>query len=156
MKKSKNNLDEMQNLKLLQIEHTGCWIAVWGLLASIYIQMAFGLNEFKHIGGEAIVLMVVSVYLVVSCIKNGIWDRRLKPDFKTNLTISLTAGGLFGLYWFIVSYRNYHKLLGSAATFVLMAAAVSALILFVLCLCSGAYKKQAKKLEDEAEQEDEE
>ena len=29
----KNNLDEMQEQELLKIEHNGCWLAFWGLLA---------------------------------------------------------------------------------------------------------------------------
>ena len=32
-KKMKNKLDEMQELKMLKIEHNGCWFAFWGLLA---------------------------------------------------------------------------------------------------------------------------
>ena len=32
IRKMKSNLDERQELKLLKIEHNGCWIAFWGLL----------------------------------------------------------------------------------------------------------------------------
>ena len=35
MKNLKNNLDEMQEAKLLQIEHNGFWLAFWGLLATL-------------------------------------------------------------------------------------------------------------------------
>ena len=31
MKKTKSNLDELQELKLLKIEHNGCWLAFWGI-----------------------------------------------------------------------------------------------------------------------------
>ena len=31
----KNNLDEMQEQKLLHIEHNGCWLAFWALLAAM-------------------------------------------------------------------------------------------------------------------------
>ena len=44
MKKTKSNLDELQELKLLKIEHNGCWLAFWGLLAVILTQIAIG-NE---------------------------------------------------------------------------------------------------------------
>lgn len=35
----KNNLDEMQEQELLKIEHNGCWLAFWGLLAVMAVQM---------------------------------------------------------------------------------------------------------------------
>ena len=38
----KNNLDEMQEQALLKIEHNGCWLAFWGLLAVMAIQMVMG------------------------------------------------------------------------------------------------------------------
>ena len=47
MKKTKSNLDELQELKLLKIEHNGCWLAFWGLLAVILTQIAIG-NDSKH------------------------------------------------------------------------------------------------------------
>ena len=31
IRKMKSNLDERQELKLLKIEHNGCWIAFWGI-----------------------------------------------------------------------------------------------------------------------------
>ena len=46
MKKTKSNLDELQELKLLKIEHNGCWLAFWGLLAVILTQIAIG-NDSK-------------------------------------------------------------------------------------------------------------
>ena len=38
IRKMKSNLDERQELKLLKIEHNGCWIAFWGLLIVMLIQ----------------------------------------------------------------------------------------------------------------------
>ena len=35
----KNRLDEMQEQKLLKIEHNGCWLAFYGLAAVIMIQL---------------------------------------------------------------------------------------------------------------------
>ena len=39
-KGKKNQLDEMQEQKLLHIERNGCWFCFWSLLAAILIQMA--------------------------------------------------------------------------------------------------------------------
>ena len=35
----KNNLDEMQEQELLKIEHNGCWLAFWGMLAVMAIMI---------------------------------------------------------------------------------------------------------------------
>lgn len=156
MKRSKSNLDEMQELKLLRIEHTGFWLFLWGLAIAIYAQMAMGHSDFASIGGEAIVLTVVAMYISIRSIRNGIWDRKLKPDFKTNLLISLASGLALGGFWFFVSYRNYHNLAGSFATFAVMAISVFVLVLAVLLACSAAYKKKRQKLDTDADMDEDE
>ena len=49
MNQPKNNLDERQELKLLKIEHNGCWFAFWGLLIAIAIQLVAGSMEVKNV-----------------------------------------------------------------------------------------------------------
>ena len=156
MKKSKNNLDEMQEQKLLKIEHRGCWLAFWGLFISIYVQLAMGNKGFEAIGGESIVMLILAGYLLVACIRNGIWDRTLKPDFKTNLKISLGTGLAVGGFWFITSYLNYHKFLGSVAAFIFMFIFVSLLVLVCLSLTSAIYKRKKKHLDEQADKEENE
>ena len=88
--KGNNRLDEMQEQKLLKIEHVGVWIAFWGLFAAIVIQMITGgAGALLQIAGEITVFMLLAFYLLVACIKNGIWDRKLVPSLKTHLLISL-------------------------------------------------------------------
>ena len=128
IRKMKSNLDERQELKLLKIEHNGCWIAFWGLL---------------------IVFMSLAFYLWVACIRNGIWDRRLKPNFKTNVIVSSIAAVLTGIIWFSVSYRNYHKLIGSIATGIIMFVQVEILCLLALMIFSKIYKRRVQKLEED-------
>ncbi|MDO5146452.1 MAG: hypothetical protein Q4D60_05585 [Eubacteriales bacterium] len=148
MKKMKNNLDERQELKLLKIEHTGCWIAFWGLLAIIFIQKIMGNNTIENLIGEWTILSCLSIYLVIGCIKNGIWDRRLKPDFRTNAIVSSITALAMGVIWFIISYRNYHKLTGSVAAGVFMFLTVLVLCLAALTISSKMYKKRLQKLEE--------
>ena len=100
MKKRKTILDERQELKLLHIEHYGCWLSYWGLVAVIFIQNTLDKGNLKHLFGELIVLFILSLYLCVSCIKNGIWDRKSKPTVKTNVMISTIAATLLGILWF--------------------------------------------------------
>lgn len=148
MKKVKNNLDERQELKLLKIEHNGYWLAFWGLLAAMLIQLLMQNGSPENIAGEWIVFMCLAIYLVVGCMKNGIWDRRLKPDFKTNAIASVIAATVMGIIWFVISYRNYHKFVGSIMTGIFMFVTVGILCLFALAISSQIYKKRMKKLEE--------
>ena len=153
MKKTKSNLDELQELKLLKIEHNGCWLAFWGLLAVILTQIAIGNDSRQDLAGEWIVFMCLALYLTVGCIRNGIWDRKLKPNFKNNIMVSSIAAVVMGILWFIISYRNYHKLVGSIATGVIMFFSIEILCFLALTLTSKIYKKRLKKLEDDSEDE---
>lgn len=152
----KNNLDEMQEQKLLKIEHRGYRIAFWGIAAAIYVQIAIGHDDFMYIGGESIVLLLMSFYGLVDCIRNGIWDRKLQPTLKTNLCVSLVSGLLIGGFWFGVSYHNYHALAGSLATFAIMFLSVSGLVLAALTVTAAIYKRKKRQLEQQADTEENE
>lgn len=148
MNKRKNKLDEMQEQKLLKIERNGMWFAFWGLFATILIQSSMGKGD---IIGESIVFMCLAVYTVVACLKNGIWDRKLEPNIKTNIIISSISGVLCGLTFFISSYLKYEKLLGSIATGIIMLVQVFALAFVILTVFSSIYKKRVKKIEESCE-----
>lgn len=148
-KKVKSNLDECQELKLLKIEHNGCWIAFWGLLIVLSIQMIVGNDSIKNLAGEWAVFMSLALYLLIACMRNGIWDRKLKPNLKTNIIVSGIAAVLAGIIWFSVSYRNYHKLIGSIATGIIMFVQVEILCLLTLMISSKIYKRRVQKLEED-------
>ena len=149
IRKMKSNLDERQELKLLKIEHNGCWIAFWGLLIVMVIQMIVGNDSIKNIAGEWVVFMSLVLYLSIDCVRNGIWDRKLKPNLKTNIIISSIAAVLAGIIGFSVSYRNYHKLIGSIATGIIMFVQVEILCLLALMIFSKIYKRRVQKLEED-------
>ena len=152
MNKRKNNLDEMQEQKMLKIEHYGFWLAFWGLLAAILIQnFLCEENSPRNITGELIVLICISVYTLVSCLISGIWDRNLKPNLKTNVMISLISGFVCGMFFFFFSYYKYAKLAGSIATGIMLFLEIFVLTLGLLSLCAFIYKKRVKKLESEEE-----
>lgn len=152
--KKNNNLDEMQERTLLKIEHRGFLLAFWGLVVVIYIQYAMGHNGFEYVGGETVVLLTAAAYELFACLKNGIWDRKFVPNFKTNLAISLVAGLAFGGFWFAVSYHNYHALAGSIATFVITFISMTAMVLVLLSLTSAVYKRRKQKLDLQADEEE--
>ena len=132
MKRMKNNLDEMQEQELLKIEHNGCWLAFWLLLAAMIIQsIAFGSMDFKTIAGEWIVFMILAVYLAIACGRKGIWDRRIPMNTKSNLIVSLIAAAVMGILNAVMIFKNFHKPVGTAA-----AALITAAITFALCFAA--------------------
>ena len=143
----KSNLDEMQEQALLKIEHNGCWLAFWGLLAVMAIQMVMGVPGTQMLG-EWIVFMVLALYIVIACLRKGIWDRHLKANRKTNLIISLLAGAAAGI---LITVSNPY--LSEPLDYVLVAG-ISGGFTFVLCLIALSlsmklYKKRREKLEQE-------
>ena len=155
MKNFKNNLDEMQEAKLLKIEHNGFWLAFWGLLAAIVVQMfIFGVENNRYIIGEWIVFMVLCVYVGEACLRNGIWDRRLKADRKTNLLISLIAATATGLIFALISIVRYHSIPGAIATFAILFVIVGISCFLALSLTAKEYRKKLARLENESEDDD--
>lgn len=148
----RNRLDEMQEQKLLQIEHNGCWLAFWGLVVVVIVECCMGV-EWKTIAGEWIVFMCLAVYIVIGCMKNGIWDRRLEPTPKVNLCTSMIAGGICGVLQFVRSYREYHALLGSAAAGVFMLGLVTVVCYGGMTAARFVYLKRVARLESEEEDE---
>lgn len=144
----KSNLDEMQEQALLRIEHTGCWLAFWGLLAAMAIQGILGAG-IRELAGEWIVFMGLALYLAVSCLHKGIWDRKLKANWKTNLIVSLIAGigvGVFDAVLFLRYDMQWPDLA--------LIAVIPAVITFVLCFAAltvsaAIYKKRREKLDRE-------
>lgn len=152
MKTLKNNLDERQEQALLNIEKIGCWAAYFALLLSIFVQMAiYGVNDFKAVAGEWIIFMLLSVYLLIACMKNGIWDRRLKPNRKTNLIVSAVSAVIFSLLFAIVNYVNYKALIPAVMTFFIGIVIIFVLVYVALSVCSKVFKKRESKLDAEYE-----
>lgn len=152
MKRMKNNLDERQERQLLRIEGRGCWIAYWTLLISIFVQQGlFGVAEWKSVAGEWIVFMILCIYLVSGCLKNGIWDRHLKADSRTNLYVSAAAGVVFAVIFGVISYLNYNNWPGALAT-ALFAGGLAAIgSMAALSAAAAVYKKRLRELEEDEE-----
>ena len=149
----KNNLDEMQEQRLLKIEENGCWLVFWALLLAILVQVLVRGFDWKTIAGEWIVFLLLSVYLMAACVRAGIWDRRFNMDAKTNALVSLVAAVAFGGFLFLVSYIRFRKPEGG-----LIAAGIGALIVFVGCwatlsVMAKVTKKRQEKLNAEPEEE---
>ena len=143
----KSNLDEMQEQELLKIEHYGCWMAYWGLLAAMVIQMVMRVPGAQMLG-EWIIFVIMSLYICIACMRKGIWDRRLKANWKTNLVISLLAAVAVAV---LVILSNPY--LSEPLDYVLTAGLTGGFT-FVLCFAALSigmklYKKRREKMEQE-------
>ena len=143
----KSNLDEMQEQELLKIEHNGCWLAFWGLLVVMAVQMVMRVPG-RQMLGEWIVFMALSLYIAIACLRKGIWDRRLKANRKTNLIVSLLAAVATGI---LVTLSNPY--LSEPLDYVLVAG-ISGGFTFLLCFAALSismklYKKRREKLDQE-------
>ena len=143
----KSNLDEMQEQALLKIEHNGCWLAFWGLLAAMALQMVMRVPG-RQMLGEWIVFMALSLYIVIACLRKGIWDRHLKANWKTNLIVSLLAAVATEI---LVTLSNPY--LSEPLDYVLVAGLTGGFT-FVLCfaalsVCTKLYRNRRNKLDKE-------
>ena len=71
----KSNLDERQEQILLRIEHNGFWLAFWLLIIAMVVQNIASGSDFRLFAGECAILLIISLYVAIECIRNGIWDR---------------------------------------------------------------------------------
>ena len=150
--KKKNNLDERQEQILLKIERNGFWLAFWLLLAAMFIQQIFFMGDFRIAAGESLILLIISLYVAVSCIKNGIWDRTMKANSKTNLLASLVAGLAVGVVTFLGVFRNFSdKPVGAIAAGVFGGVFTFVLCIIALSISARAYKKRIAAMEEEPE-----
>lgn len=152
-KKGKSQLDEMQEQNLRKLESWGFWLTWGALLLSIMIQMLIYKEEAgKYLKGEWIVFMVSNLYMVIGCVRLGIWSRRGIPSFKNILLISLLAGLVTGIFVAVYNYLIYGDVLTALATVILASLFTFVLCLLVLVVSVSAYKKRRQKLDSEGDE----
>ena len=83
MKIIKKGLDELQKQILSGIESRGFWIAFWGSLILLIVQMIFA-NNIISVISSWLLFMVLAIYEAVSCLKAGIWNSSLYISKKRN------------------------------------------------------------------------
>jgi len=151
----KNNLDEMQEQKLLKIEGRGMWMAFWLLCIAIAVQFCIG-TTLEQIVGELVVLAVISVYIFVACLKNGIWTRNMKPATKSHALISLIPMIVIGVTFFLRAYFNASSISTKSIIFIIVLMLVAYMgCLAALELAHKAYTRKRNQL-DQEEPEDQE
>lgn len=153
----RSNLDEMQELKLLKIESRGCWLAFWGLVIAMAVQQFFADPETVpgSLAGEYIVFMCLALYLVIACLKAGIWDRKIPATPIANLITSLIGAAAASIFLGILSYKNYHSASGALALTALYFVIVFIVLFIGMTLVMIYYKKKVRQLESEDPSEEE-
>lgn len=141
-----SQLDEMQEQKLCKLESRGFWLLWWGLLAAIIVQSLAG-QTTQAPAGEWVLFMLASLYMVVECIRNGIWDRHVKPNLCANI-LGSTVAGIAVFAWVYLKGRYWPG--------ALCAGLCSALLCFaVLQFTAWLYHLRHNQLEHSEESEDE-
>ena len=143
----KSNLDEMQEQALLKIEHNGCWLAFWGLLTVMAVEIILGIPP-KAVLGEWVVFMVLALYLSIDCLRHGLWDRKLKANWRTNLVVSIIAGICVGIFAMVIN-PYLEELLDYVLVFSLCGSSTFLFCFIVLTLSAKLYKKRREKLDQE-------
>lgn len=93
--KKQNVLDEMQEKQLAKIESTGFWLAFWALLTAVVFQVLVK-PDLKQVAGELAVFFLMSAYLIIFSLKNGLWAKTPVPTNKGSMVSSIIAALAFG------------------------------------------------------------
>lgn len=149
MKKRQNMLDEMQENKLMKIEGAGFWLAFAGLLAAIIIQV-LAYPNLRQIAGELTVFFIMSIYLIVLCLKNGLWSRTPVPTVKGNAISSAVAALAIGMILIARSQLILRNGLSKefAVTLFLSMAVVFGGCFATLELTRVVYRRRRRQLDD--------
>lgn len=150
MKSRKSNLDELQERKLLEIESRGCWLAFWGLLA-VLIANSIAIRDPRAVIGVWVLFMALALYLAISCMRAGIWDRRMDMSKKTCLLVSLAATLCMVIFVFAFTFVRYQKAAGSLYSGVITGVITFVLCYFALRMAARATKKRQDELNAEPE-----
>lgn len=152
--KKRNMLDEMQEKQLVKIESSGFWLAFWGLLAAVVFQVLVK-PDLKQVVGELAVFFLMSVYLIIFSLRNGLWGKTPAPTTKGSMVSSIIAALAYGSILFtrsqLILRRGFSA--GFAAILLLSMALVFAGCFATLEIVRTIYRRRRGKL-DRIEEED--
>ena len=81
--KQKTVLDEREMQEMYRIEHRGLWAMYTLLCAAVVVQLFFGAGV-AQIAGEACVIALISVAMIIAYARRGIWDAHARPSARGN------------------------------------------------------------------------
>ena len=142
-----NNLDEMQDQKLLKMEEYGFWIMFWALTIAIVVQLIIG-STLKEVVGEIAVLLIGSIYIAATSLKNGLWTRTSIPSMKGNAITSIVPAVLLAAIHIIKMIRSESFNTSNVLFTVAIMVAVYVACFAVLEAFRAMYKKRRAELDD--------
>ncbi len=150
--KNKDNMDEMQRGILLRIEETAVNLVFWVLLAAIIIQLLMG-QQIRYILGELCAFALLSGYLALSTLRNGLWAVGAAPDRKRNALVSLVPAAVIGAFSFVKAFiLSGNGLSGTLLKQLVLTMAATYVGCFLLLeIMRAIQKKRRQKLDDEEE-----
>lgn len=101
MKTLKSKLDEMQEQKTAKAEIIGLYLTAAALGMAMLIQAAMDVPLAQSLG-EFIILEALCLYMTVTGLKNGVWDRFFNPCLKSYLVGSLIAASIVSIFVLIM------------------------------------------------------
>ena len=142
-----NNLDEMQDQKLLKMEEYGFWIMFWVLAIAIVVQLIIG-STLKEVVGEIAVLLIGSIYIAATSLKNGLWTRTSIPSMKGNAITSIVPAVLLAAIHIIKMIRSESFNTSNVLVTVAIMVAVYVACFAILEAFRAMYKKRRAELDD--------
>ncbi len=150
MNDKNNKLDEMQELNLLTIEKNGFQILFYGLVCAIIVQyLIYQEAAMKYTAGETIILFAGGIYVAVSALRKGIWDRKSPATPTANLIASIGFSAIFAVILGIIKYIQYGFLEGAIASATVFFLYITVVCYVVLTILLVFYRKKKRNLEKE-------
>ena len=141
-------LDERELQDMYRIEHRGLWAMYALLYAAVIVQLLLG-ADLLQMGGELLVIGVVSVGLIIAYARQGLWDDTARPSNLGNAVCSALSAVCVGAVVLGRRGKPVAALGAGAAMF-----ALCFLLLTVLMRCVRRRQEaQSRALEDESDDE---
>ena len=152
---TKSKLDEMQEQKLARIERNISRIAIFGLLALFLIELFLFGYDWKVIGGEFILLMILCFYEIIASLRAGVWSRNIAPTRRNNVLAALAAGLVVFVFFLFMTVRWWVLYpLAGVITAAISGVATFMLTYVLLWVSLREYERRQERLDREADEEE--
>ena len=152
---TKSKLDEMQEQKLARIERNISHMAIFGLLALFLIELFLFGYDWKVIGGEFILLMILCFYEIIASLRAGVWSRNIAPTRRNNVLAALAAGLIVFVFFLFMTVRWWDLYpLAGVITAAISSVATIMLTYFLLWASLREYERRQEQLDQEADEEE--
>ena len=152
---TKSKLDEMQEQKLARIERNISHMAIFGLLALFLIELFLFGYDWKIVGGEFVLLMILCFYDIIASLRAGVWSRNIAPTRRNNVLAALAAGLIVFAFFLFMTVRwwDLYPLAGVIAAAISSVATIM-LTYFLLWASLREYERRQEQLDQEADEEE--